>query len=221
MLVLAVDTSSDACQAALVDGDFVLAARSEPMSRGHQERLAPMVEAVMGEAKRTFAEVDRIAVTTGPGSFTGLRVGLAFATGLGMALNRPALGFATLEALAASGPNAGLVAAAIDARRGDVYLQLFQDGAPVAPPEAVGLEAAAGRIEVLGGGSPGRLVGSGAPLLSKAIPGAAVDARGWAAPEALARLAAAADPVRRPLTPTYLRSPDAKLPGGVDPWARA
>jgi tRNA threonylcarbamoyladenosine biosynthesis protein TsaB len=79
MIVLAIDTCLAACQAALTDAGRTIAAAREPMSRGHQERLAPMVRDLMATAGAPFSAVERIGVTVGPGSFTGLRVGLAFA----------------------------------------------------------------------------------------------------------------------------------------------
>ena len=128
MIVLSLDTALAACSVAVTrDGD-VLAALSEPMHRGHQERLAPMVEEAMRAAGLPFTAIDRIGVTVGPGSFTGLRVGLAFAKGLGLALDRPCVGIGTLEALAASDPGPGLTVAVIDARRGQLYLQAFESG---------------------------------------------------------------------------------------------
>ena len=99
----------------MLDGELVLASAREVMARGHQERLAPMAQAVMAEAGLGFERLERIAVTVGPGSFTGLRVGVAFAKGLCSALGIPGVGVGTLEALAAEAP--GLVFAAIDARR--------------------------------------------------------------------------------------------------------
>ena len=89
MIVLALDTGLERCSAAVVDGEGVLASASEAMARGHQERLAPRVREVLAEAGVSFAAIHRIGVTVGPGSFTGLRVGLAFAKGLGFALGRP------------------------------------------------------------------------------------------------------------------------------------
>ena len=114
----------------------MLAARSEPMERGHQERLAPLVREVAEEAGIAFRGIGRIGVTVGPGSFTGLRVGLALAKGMGLALRVPVIGVGSLTALAATaGP--GLVAAAIDARREQLYLQVFRDGKPLMEPEAL------------------------------------------------------------------------------------
>ena len=102
MILLALDTCLGACSAAIVDGAQVVASVSEPMTRGHQERLAPMARDLMAEGGLAFTRLDRIGVTIGPGSFTGLRVGLAFAKGLALALDRPCVGVGTLEALAAS-----------------------------------------------------------------------------------------------------------------------
>ena len=98
MKILAFDTCLTACSVAVMDGDHVLASRAEPMARGHQERLAPLVQELMGQAGLGFDQLDRIGVTVGPGSFTGLRVGLAFAKGLSAALDRPAIGIGLLEA---------------------------------------------------------------------------------------------------------------------------
>jgi tRNA threonylcarbamoyladenosine biosynthesis protein TsaB len=207
MLILALDTALETCSAALVRDGRVLAARSDPMARGHQERLAPLVEALFVEAGVAFADLDRIGVTRGPGSFTGLRVGLAFAKGLGFALDRPVVGIGTLPALAAG--EAGTVVAAIDARRDQLYLQAFRDGVALGPPEALGLDEARSRLRPL---DPRRLIGSGAALLADVFPDAAVDLRAGADPVALARLVAEADPATAAAEPLYLRAADAKLP---------
>jgi len=206
--VLAIDTCLDACQAALLDDDKVVFARSEPMHRGHQERLAPMLAEAMEAAGAGFEDLDRIGVTVGPGSFTGLRVGLAFAKGLAIARGIPCVGIGALEALAASAGVQGPVLAAIDARREQLYLQMFKDGRPAEPPRAqliVDLRAISPTGQLT-------IVGSGAPLMAAV----AADARilPLAAPEpvAIARLAALADPARAPPQPIYLRAPDARLP---------
>jgi len=211
VIILGLDTCLSACSAAVLDGDRVLARVSEPMTRGHQERLAPLVAEVMGLAGLAFADLARIGVTVGPGSFTGLRVGLAFAKGLGAALGRPVSGVGSLEALAAGAP-AGLVFAAIDAKRGQVYLQAFEDGAPLMAPDVLPVETAAARLAELGAGRPMTLIGSGALLLAPAAPGARLVEGDAAEPVAVARLAARREPgSARPL---YLRAPDARLPGG-------
>lgn len=213
MIVLGLDTCLAACSVAVLDGERVLAHASEAMTRGHQERLAPMAQAVMAEAGLPFARLDRIAATVGPGSFTGLRVGVAFAKGLASALAIPAVGVGALEALAASAP--GLTAAVIDARRDQIYLQIFEAGEALTAPDVLPIAAAVARLAKLARGRPLSLVGSGAPLLADATPNARV-----LTPEGCdARLVAsiAAGRVPTPIRPLYLRAPDAKLPGGKLP----
>lgn len=211
MIVLGLDTCLNACSVAVLEGETVLAFRSETMARGHQERLAPMAQAVMAEAGISFDRLERIGATVGPGSFTGLRVGVAFAKGLASALSVPAVGVGALEALGAEG--FGLVAAVIDARRDQVYLQLFDDGAPLMAPDVLPLGTAAARLVELAMGRPLTLVGSGAPLLADAAPGARVIMPDGCDARQVARLAATRAPT--PIRPLYLRAPDAKLPGGL------
>jgi tRNA threonylcarbamoyladenosine biosynthesis protein TsaB len=178
------------------------------MARGHQERLAPMAERAMAEAGLSFERLQRIGVTVGPGSFTGLRVGIAFAKGLAVALGVPAVGVGTLEALAAGAD--GLVFAAIDARRDQLYLQGFEGGRSLMAPDVLPVETAAARLVELVHGRPLTLVGSGAPLLADVVPGAKLVLAEGADARQVARLAAA-KPVT-PLKPLYLRAPDARLP---------
>ena len=211
MRVLAIDTALGLCSAAVVGDERVLASRSEAMLQGHQERLAPLVAEVMAQGDVAFETLDRIAVTVGPGSFTGLRVGLSFAKGLGLALDVPVLGFDSLMAIAGSAPHQGPGLVLIDARRGQVYARRFQDGQPLGPSEALTLEA------VAAGETPAWIAGPGVGLVREFYPDAAVDDRAACDPVALARLAQTADPDRHPAAPVYLRAPDAKLPGGVDP----
>jgi tRNA threonylcarbamoyladenosine biosynthesis protein TsaB len=103
VLTLVFDTALNACAVAVSRDGHILACASEPMQRGHQERLAPMVEAAMGFVDGAFDALDRIGVTVGPGSFTGLRVGLAFAKAMSLALDIPCVGVNSLEALASGG----------------------------------------------------------------------------------------------------------------------
>jgi len=214
MIILALDTCMDACSVALTEDGRALAAISEPMQRGHQERLAPMVAEVFAAAGLKPTALDRIAVTIGPGSFTGLRVGLAFAKTMALALDRPCVGIGTLEALALSaGP--GFVAACLDARRGRVYLQAFADGRAVMAPDILDIEVAAARIAELWSGGPARIAGSGAELVAGVLPGASVDVSVVPNPVVIAHLAATRDATVPP-RPLYLRAPDAKLPGGKD-----
>lgn len=211
MIVLGLDTCLNACSVAVSDGDAVLAYASEAMARGHQERLAPMAQAVMAEAGIAFSKLERIGATVGPGSFTGLRVGVAFAKGMGSALGVPAVGVGSLEALAAEA--SGLVASVIDARRDQVYLQVFEDGQALMAPDVLPLGTAAARLAELAMRRALTLVGSGAPLLADAAPGAHVLTPAGCDARAVARLVATKAPT--PIRPLYLRAPDAKLPGGI------
>ncbi len=208
MIVLGLDTCLSSCSVAVVDGERVMASAREVMARGHQERLAPMVQQVMSKAGLAFDRLDRIAVTVGPGSFTGLRVGIAFAKGLAVALDLPTVGIGSLEALACEAD--GLVLAIVDARRGQVYVQGFEDGRALMAPDAVSAETAAARIAELSSGRAFTLVGSGATLLANLARGAVVIAAEGADARHVARLALTREP--RPLKPLYLRAPDAKLP---------
>src|SRR5438105_1650385 len=120
MRILAIDTALAACSAAVFDSaqNSVLAGESLPMKRGHAEALMPLIARVMDAAGVEFDELDRVVVTVGPGSFTGLRVGISAARGIALAAGKPARGVTTLAAYAA--PHMAnedvLVAAAIDAR---------------------------------------------------------------------------------------------------------
>lgn len=167
-----------------------------------------MLAEAMAAAGARFDELSRIGVTVGPGSFTGLRVGLAFAKGLAIALGIPCVGIGVLEALAASAGEPGRVLAAVDAKREQIYLQMFEDG------EARGGARAEALADIRVPDSPNGLtiVGSGAPLLAAAAPGARINP--LAAPDivAIARLAARAEPDQAPPRPIYLRAPDARLP---------
>jgi len=209
--LLAVDTALGACSAALLDGDTVLAHRFEPMDRGHAERLAPMVEEVMREANLAFAALERLAVTTGPGTFTGQRVGLAFARGLRIALSKPLIGITTLAAMAAQAmaETGRKTAAAIhDARRGEVYLEIA--GGYASPPEVLTFSDAIQRLAALR--DDFALAGTAAPATLMAVPHAQMSS--VIQPDAVwvARLAVRAPATEAAPKPLYLRAPDAKLP---------
>jgi len=191
----------------VVEGDKTLAQRAAPMERGHQEALAPLVAEVMQAAAIGFDRLDRIAVTVGPGSFTGLRVGLAFAKGMALALDIPCIGVGTLEALATG--RKGFTAAAIDARREQIYLQCFDGAEPLVAPDSLPLAEAAARLAELYSGQSAALVGPAAALLEGMLAGAVVQAATWCDPAALAQLAAGKTPKGSP-APLYLRAPDAR-----------
>jgi tRNA threonylcarbamoyladenosine biosynthesis protein TsaB len=205
LTVLVVDTCLAACQVAVFDGARMAAGASEAMERGHQERLATMTSEVMARAGLPFAALDKIAVTVGPGSFTGLRVGLAFAKGLRLATGAALAGVGTLAALAAGVPG-GAAAGVIDARRGLVYVQAFMEGRALADPDILPLAVAAERLRPLDGL---RLTGPGAALLADLLPAAELLARPAPDLAALGRLALAAE-AAPDLSPLYLRAPDAR-----------
>ncbi len=207
MIVLAIDTCLPACSVALARDGEILGWLSEPTARRHQERLAPMTRDLIATAGLDFAALDRIGVTVGPGSFTGLRVGLAFAKGLAFALGRPCVGVGTLEALAASVEGDGRKAAVIDAGRGRVYMQLFDGAISLSGPDILPLETAVARLIELYASAEVILTGPGAALLAGALPGAIVRPLTAPDPRAVAHLAAEAPPA--PPRPLYLRPPDA------------
>lgn len=220
MKVMVVDTALGLCTAGVFEagpaGVARLGLRSEPMVKGHSERIAGFARDAMAEAGIDFSDLDRIGVTVGPGSFTGLRVGLAFAQGLAAALDRPLVGLSALDALAAPVSGSVPIAALVDARRGQVYARFWSDGRPTGPAEALTLQDAADRIAAMG---PGRvLVGSGAPLFSVDGEGRTLDGP---TPEALARLTEETDPAEAPPRPLYLRAPDATPPTRLPGQARA
>jgi tRNA threonylcarbamoyladenosine biosynthesis protein TsaB len=214
MRVLAIDTALEACAAAVLDTESgKVTSESVPMLRGHAEALMPLLERVMKQADTAFAALDRIAVTTGPGSFTGLRVGIAAARGIALATGKPAIGLTTLAAYAApliAHDDKTAVAVAIDARHQHVYLQVFGPGGRtlVAPRIASVTEA----VRAAGSGAV-RIVGTGAALLATAWPSSEAppvlvdEAR---APDIVwvARLAVAADDSAGEPKPLYLRAPD-------------
>ena len=183
------------------------------MERGHAEALAPMVqEAMRGQ---DFAALDRLAVTVGPGTFTGQRVGLAFMRGLRLALGKPLSGVTSLEAMAAAASaETGAARAAVlhDARRAEAYLSLVEDGAASAPRVLPFADA----IDAIRGFGPCVLAGTGASAEKEKLDDGFI-LSSIRQPDALfvARLAAQRPaPSGGPPAPLYLRAPDAKLPGG-------
>jgi tRNA threonylcarbamoyladenosine biosynthesis protein TsaB len=218
--ILAADTALGACSVAVLDGTRVLAHRFEAMERGHAEALAPMVDAAMRASGIGFSGIDRLAVTTGPGTFTGQRVGLAFMRGLRVALKKPLVGITTLEAIcAAAMDEAGTdYAAAIhDARRGEAYLAVTSKAGVLIAPEILLLSDVAARIaKAIPQNVPIALAGTGAEAVAAEKLGQ-VHATPIRQPDALwvARLAARAPAPSDAPHPLYLRAPDAKLPASA------
>lgn len=232
LTVLALDAALRGCSVALLAAGEIRAAADWAGPHGQAERLVPLVGEVLAQARMAPAALDLIAVTLGPGSFTGLRVGLAAAKGLALGTGRPLRGIGTLEALAylvpaeipgARGEDRPLLVT-IDARRGEFYAQAFAPAArsgpglerrPLAPPALVPAAALAGLAP-----GPLALAGPGSIAAAAALAGrdlcfaGAIDR-----PEAvaLARLAALRGRPERGApqpSPLYLRAPDARLPAG-------
>jgi tRNA threonylcarbamoyladenosine biosynthesis protein TsaB len=216
MRLLAIDTALSACAAAVFDTEQrkVLASESLKMARGHAEALMPLIARVMDQAGLDFPDLDRIAVTLGPGSFTGLRVGISAARGIALAAGKPAVGIPTLSAYAApqiANDEGAAIVAAIDARHGNVYLQVFASSGRTIVGPTVSTIADAVRAAP----SPVRVVGSAAALIAAAWPEGeaqplAVDAQDAPSIVWVARLGAAAPKTDVAPTPLYLRAPDAR-----------
>jgi tRNA threonylcarbamoyladenosine biosynthesis protein TsaB len=216
MRVLAIDCALDACSAAVFDSalDSIMASQTRIMVRGHAEALMPLIARVMDEAEVEFKELDRIAVTVGPGSFTGLRVGISAARGIALAARKPAIGLTTLAGLAAphiAENGTTPVVAAIDARHDHVYLQVFGPrGRTLLAPRIAPVREAA---RATSGGA--RIVGSAAQLVALAWPKgepppALIDQRGAPDIAWIARLGALATDTEGPPKPLYLQAPDAQ-----------
>jgi tRNA threonylcarbamoyl adenosine modification protein YeaZ len=207
--VLAVDTATADCSVAACHGPRVLAQRRERLGTGHAERIVPLLAEVMAEAQWCFADIELIAATLGPGTFTGIRAGVAAARALALATGRPAVGVSSLEALAASVRPGRAVTCVVAGRRGSVFAQRFgADGAPltearVLPADAIGGLRRPGDLLLVGGGAS----------LDAAIE-AVVDG-GVVARAAMARLARGEPPGPGwALRPLYLRDAGARAEAG-------
>jgi tRNA threonylcarbamoyladenosine biosynthesis protein TsaB len=206
--ILAVDTCFGACSAAVTVGECVLAGRYEVMQRGHAEALAPMVDAVMKGSGLAFADLDKLAVTTGPGTFTGQRVGLAFMRALRVALGKPLIGITSLAAMAEQArqqTDCAVAAAVHDAKRGEVYIEM------VGHPLAARLMTLTDAKALLRPFDHLALAGTAAALLVPTCNDAVVTDIVAADAVWVARLAVTAKTEASP-RPLYLRAPDAKLP---------
>lgn len=218
MITLAIDTTAHLCAACIYDSndDRVLGLVVDDIGRGHAEHLFPIIARAMDMAGMTYQDIERLGVCVGPGSFTGLRVGVSAMRGLSLALSLPLVGITVFEALAETASNHEPLLVVLDARRGEIYTQLFDTlGYPAGPPAALSAEAAL----VLAVDSHATLIGSGASILVDLC----ADSNGTLAIQdnaaaadvtAIARLSARREPDNNPPRPLYLRSPDAKPQAG-------
>jgi tRNA threonylcarbamoyladenosine biosynthesis protein TsaB len=231
MLVLALDTAMSACSVALCSNGSMLAVRSQAMERGHAEALMPMIENVMAEGRRAYADLDLVAATVGPGAFTGIRIGLAAARGIALAAGKPCVGVTTLEALAvcalgarkpAGAPEPGncAVLVAVESRRADLFVQAFDaSGLNIGEAESLPPEGLPEFVRAVSLAPGFVLAGDGARRARKALAQAGIAAEaceGTDAPDP-ARIAALAAErhgrgAARAPKPFYLRPPDVTLP---------
>lgn len=221
-VILGIDTATSGCSAAVIRETACLAASRARMARGQSEALMPMIDDVVRRAGIVFADIDAIAVTRGPGAFTGLRIGLAAARALALAIDKPCLGIGTFDALFAEAAERGLVEGkdalivAVDSKRDELFIAVFDaGGAPVRAPAALRADAVAAcltglkKIAVVGdaGVSIEEELRSTFEVTHHreiALPDPAVVAR-----LGLATLNA---PGNAPAVPLYLRPPDVSLP---------
>lgn len=201
-LILGFDTSAAHCAVALVLGDRLIAACHEDMARGQAKRLFPLLEQALSEAGKTWADLDAIGVGIGPGNFTGIRLSVSAARGLALALERPAIGINTFEALAYG--QQGAVLSLVDARRDQFYAQFSEDGVS-GPPLVLDANSVADQFS----GRVKTCIGHDAEAISKTI-GATVCSAGFPRAEAIARLANARLASTQPSpAPLYIKPADA------------
>jgi tRNA threonylcarbamoyl adenosine modification protein YeaZ len=220
MILLAIDTAASLCAASIHDSEAGVELGREVLDigKGHAERLIGVIESALGRAGINYNDLDRIVVSIGPGSFTGVRVGVATARGLALALGIPAVGVNTLEALAAEAhadfPDKPILAA-IDGRRGDLYCAIYApDGVVLFEPSAISVADAvllARRHDAALAGNGGDAIlaaaGNHSPL-DTGLRGATADIGFYA------RFAAASEATNEKPKPLYLRGADAKPQSG-------
>jgi tRNA threonylcarbamoyladenosine biosynthesis protein TsaB len=216
MRILAIDTSCGAASAAVYDdvARELFAQETIAMAQGHAEALGPMVERVMSPVQGGFATIGRVAACIGPGSFTGIRIGLAMARAIALTIDAPVIGVTTFVAFAGPllvEPKPGVIATAIDAKHGQVYFQLFEStGRPILAPMIATLREV---VRVIGSG-PARLAGNAAAMVAEEAERAgllfdASEASAYPDVLSIARVGLAADPEAFPARPLYVKPPDA------------
>ena len=227
MRILAIDTSCGAASVAVFEGATreTLASGVMPMRLGHAEALAPLAERVMADVDGGFPSLDAIAATIGPGSFTGIRIGLALARAFGVALDKPVIGVSTLVAFAApllADARPTIIVSAIDAKHGSVYFQAFESsGRPLFAPRIASLRDA---VKAIGAG-PVRVAGDAAEAFAlearrAGLPCDSFVAAAYPDVVAIARIGLVSDPGESAPRPLYVKPPDAKPTAG-DAIARA
>lgn len=220
MAILAFDTCLGAVSVAVrtraAHGDVFIREAYEARQTGHAERLMPMIAEVMAAAGRSFADIERFAVTVGPGTFTGVRVGVAAARAFALAAKQPVVGITSLEVIAARGRHLlGAAAAdrallvAVDARRDALYCALH--GTDHRPADSTPALLTANEAAILARAHNAIVIGSGAALVAEAAETAIETALPVIEPHArfLAQLAASREPSAN-ISPLYLRAPDVK-----------
>lgn len=217
--ILAIDTTLGACSAALIKDKTLLSCKREVRARGHVERLLPMIDEVCAASNVNVSDLDQIAVTIGPGTFAGVRIGLSAAKGMGLALDIPIVAVTTLEALAYQYACehcdfSGEIAVAIDARRGEIYLQSFEINkgscTAISEPDAVPVSS----ISDMLGDQISLIIGSACDLLKDLN---IQCEQGYDYPDAayVAKMAVGLSQrakISDDISPLYLRAPDAVKP---------
>ena len=221
MKVLALDTAMNAGSVAVADGPDILSCVTEPNSRTLAERLMPMVEQALDAAGLGYADLDRLGVTIGPGTFTGMRIGMSAARAMALASGLPLVGLSTLEVIARQAadahPSENTITVCFDARRNEAYIQAFDcvggDVTAAGDPAILPVDQVRDQLA----GFDGLVVGSGVPLVAD-MPGLRVG-EGFDGIDVATLASLSLDrPVPDHLPdPLYIRAPDAKLPGGKDP----
>lgn len=203
--ILAIDSAHHSCSAAVLEEENLLSFEKKEMERGQAEEMLPMIVRVMEKSGKTYQELSCIAVTIGPGSFTGVRVALAAARGIALASGLPMIGISVLEAVAYMAnkkkPDIGEVCVVLETKRDDFYSQRFKGRQPLSLPAAVGGDVLINIKEAV-------FIGNGIERLIKeygSVPSIEIE---MPAADTVARLAAEKTPTQEFPSPLYLREAD-------------
>ncbi|MGB3627052.1 MAG: tRNA (adenosine(37)-N6)-threonylcarbamoyltransferase complex dimerization subunit type 1 TsaB [Henriciella sp.] len=212
MLTLGINTSGPACDVALVRDGACVASVYQAMTKGQDARLPGLISDCLAEAGVTFGDLSRLSVVTGPGSFTGVRVGIAFARGLALALKIPCIGITSLEAaLPAGQQGSAIVLLPAKRRPPDItyWAQRFRTGEALDQPEEIGLSSVARELAA----HPHFVYGDGLAALAETATSLDIHPAHPSAQRA-AQIGETHDAETASSSPVYVRSPDAALPGG-------